>query len=142
MKGARMKNTRRQQNTFKQRTRTLAPWIPQLVTSVTAEKDRMRDLLAAAQSVAPGSPFTFAGQPWLRRDHARNPTGEAKYSLMTTLVRDPTGDLLDLTHLEHKAYWTWAALEVLRHTGLRIEELLELRGRADRCRCYCWGACC
>lgn len=48
MKGARMKNTRRQQNTFKQRTRTLAPWIPQLVTSVTAEKDRMRDLLAAA----------------------------------------------------------------------------------------------
>lgn len=126
MKGARMKNTRRQQNTFKQRTRTLTPWIPQLVTSVTAEKDRMRDLLEAAHSVAPGSPFTFEGQPWLRRDHARNPAGEAKYSLMTTLVRDPTGDLLDLTHLEHKAYWTWAALEVLRHTGLRIEELLEL----------------
>ena len=126
MKGARMKNTRRQQNTFKQRTRTLAPWIPQLVTSVTAEKDRMRDLLAAAHSVAPGSPFTFEGQPWLRRDHARNPTGETKYSLMTTLVQDPAGDPLDLTHLEHKAYWTWAALEVLRHTGLRIEELLEL----------------
>ena len=49
---------------------------------------------------------TFEGQPWLRRDHARNPTGETKYALMTTLVQDPAGDSLDLTHLEHKAYWT------------------------------------
>ena len=45
---------------------------------------------------------------------------------MTTLVQDPARDSLDLSHLEHKAYWTLAALEVLRHTGLRIEELLEL----------------
>jgi integrase len=126
MKGARMKNTRRQQSAFKQRTRTLAPWVPQLVASVTADKDRMQALLAAASSVEPGETFEVDGQQWLRRDHQRNARGEKKYALMTTLVVDPAGDELDLTHLEHKAYWTWAALEVLRTTGLRIEEMLEL----------------
>ncbi|MFC7596977.1 tyrosine-type recombinase/integrase [Terrabacter sp. GCM10028922] len=126
MKGARMKNTRRQQNDFKRRTRTLAPWVPQLVASVTADKDRMAQLLAAATSVEPGNPFTFDGQQWFRRDHQLNDRGDMKYALMTTLVVDPAGDAVNLTHLEHKAYWTWAALEVLRHTGLRIEELLEL----------------
>ena len=126
IKGARTKTTRRQQNHFKARTRSLAPWIPQLVQSVTAEKQRMQVLLAAALSVDPGMTFAVDGQQWLRRDHARNVNGKATYALMTTLVVDPTGDELNLTHLEHKAFWTWAALEVLRSTGLRIEEVLEL----------------
>lgn len=121
MKGARMKNTRRQQSNFKRRTRTLAPWVPQLVASVTADKDRMTQLLAAASAAQPGTSFDFEGQQWRRRER-----GDKTYALLTTLVLDPAGDLLDLTHLEHKAYWTWAALEVLRHTGLRIEEMLEL----------------
>ena len=126
MKGARMKNTRRQQSEYKRRTRSLAPWVPQLVRSVTDEKNRMQALLAAAGAVDPGHAFEVDGQQWLRRDHQRNVHGEKKYALLTTLVVDPTGDELDLTHLEHKAFWTWAALEVLRNTGLRIEEMLEL----------------
>ena len=32
----------------------------------------------------------------------------------------------DLTFEEHAAFWTWAMVEVLRHTGIRIEELTEL----------------
>lgn len=126
LKGARSKNTRRQQNNFKQRTRTLAPWIPQLVASTTAEKVRMAKLLAAAEAVAPGSTFSFEDQQWLRRDHLLSARGKPSYTLTTTLVVDPAGDALNLSHLEHKAYWTWAALEVLRHAGLRIEEMLEL----------------
>lgn len=126
VKGARTKTTRRQQNHFKARTRSLAPWIPQLVRSVTAEKERAQTLLAAASAVQPGTTFNVEGQQWLRRDHARNVYGKTTYALMTTLVVDPAGDELDLTHHEHKAFWTWAALEVLRSTGLRIEEMLEL----------------
>ena len=90
IKGARTKTTRRQQNHFKARTRSLAPWIPQLVQSVTAEKQRMQVLLAAALSVDPGMTFAVDGQQWLRRDHARNVNGKATYALMTTLVVDPT----------------------------------------------------
>ncbi len=32
----------------------------------------------------------------------------------------------DLTGEEDRAFWTWAAVETLRHTGIRIEELTEL----------------
>ncbi|PRY62845.1 phage integrase family protein [Knoellia remsis] len=126
IKGARTKTTRRQQNHFKARTRSLAPWVPQLVRSVTAEKDRMQALLAAAGSVEPGTTFDVEGQQWLRREDRKNVLGKATYTLTTMLVVDPAGDEVDLTHLEHKAFWTWAALEVLRNTGLRIEEMLEL----------------
>lgn len=125
-KGARTKTTRRQQNHFKARTRSLAPWIPQLVRSVTAEKDHLQALLTAAADVEPGEPFIVDGQQWQRRAHSKDGQGNLAYKLMTMLVLDPAGDELDLTHLEHKAFWTWAALEVLRTTGLRIEEMLEL----------------
>ena len=37
-----------------------------------------------------------------------------------------TGRRRDLTFEEHRGFWTWAMIEVLRHTGIRIEELTEL----------------
>jgi hypothetical protein len=42
-------------------------------------------------------------------------------------AEDPdTSKRRDLSLEEHQAFWTWAAVEVLRHTGVRIEELSEL----------------
>jgi hypothetical protein len=42
-------------------------------------------------------------------------------------AEDPaTGRRRDLTLEEHRAFWAWATVEVLRHTGIRIEELTEL----------------
>ena len=42
-------------------------------------------------------------------------------------AEDPQGGKRrDLTFEEHRGFWTWAVVEVLRHTGIRIEELLEL----------------
>jgi integrase len=32
---------------------------------------------------------------------------------------------VDLSGLEDRAFWTWAAVETLRHTGIRIEELIQ-----------------
>ena len=44
-----------------------------------------------------------------------------------TWAQNPSrGKHRDLTLEEHKAFWTWAAVQVLRHTGIRIEELTEL----------------
>ena len=43
------------------------------------------------------------------------------------LGRGPaTSTRRDLTLEEHRGFWAWAAIEVLRHTGIRIEELTEL----------------
>jgi hypothetical protein len=33
---------------------------------------------------------------------------------------------MDITREESAAFWSWATVEVLRHTGIRIEEMLEL----------------
>ncbi|MEU6323956.1 site-specific integrase [Streptomyces sp. NPDC047009] len=42
-------------------------------------------------------------------------------------VEDPaTGARSDLTREDDTAYWTWAAVQVLHATGIRIEELTEL----------------
>ena len=42
-------------------------------------------------------------------------------------AEDPdTGLRRDLSFEEHRGFWTWAVVEVLRHTGIRIEELTEL----------------
>ena len=40
--------------------------------------------------------------------------------------RPGTGERRDLTLEEHRGFWSWAAVEVLRHTGIRVEELTEL----------------
>lgn len=42
-------------------------------------------------------------------------------------AEDPTtSKSADLSLQEHRAFGTWAAIEVLRHTGIRVEELAEL----------------
>ena len=42
-------------------------------------------------------------------------------------AEDPAaGKRRDLTFEEHRGFWTWAMIEVLRYTGIRIEELTEL----------------
>ena len=40
---------------------------------------------------------------------------------------EATGEVLDLVREEEIAFWEWAIVETLRHTGIRIEELLDLR---------------
>ena len=39
---------------------------------------------------------------------------------------DARGIRRDLIREEDNAFWAWAAVEVLRHTGIRVEELTEL----------------
>jgi hypothetical protein len=33
---------------------------------------------------------------------------------------------INITQAESDGFWAWAVIETLRHTGIRIEELLEL----------------
>jgi hypothetical protein len=41
-------------------------------------------------------------------------------------LRAADGAVTDAVFDEHCSFWSWAMVEVLRHTGIRIEELLEL----------------
>jgi hypothetical protein len=102
-----------------QRTRERLPVLPVLIAaSDQARKDAAIRMDAAARA-EPGESFTAAGQT-LRRSKLRNPGPRI-------WAEDPdTGIRHDLSREEDTAFWTWAAVEVLRLTGIRIEELTEL----------------
>ena len=73
-----------------------------------------------ARQPPPGQAFTAGGQELRRAVMATGDTAR-------TWAEDPAdGRRRDLTLEEHRAFWAWAAIEVLRHTGIRIEELTEL----------------
>ncbi|MFZ0877441.1 MAG: site-specific integrase [Pseudonocardiaceae bacterium] len=103
-----------------QRTRERLPVMPVLIDAVTSALQTATQRLQTAQASAPGTLFTAAGQT-LRRSITSHATAGK------TWAEDPdTGKRRDLSQDEHQAFWTWAAVEVLRHTGVRIEELTEL----------------
>ncbi|MGW6602500.1 tyrosine-type recombinase/integrase [Streptomyces sp. NPDC055036] len=102
-----------------QRTRERLPVLPVLVQTVDTERRLAAERLKAAQATSPGADFTAAGQIW-HRPATKNPAAKI-------WADDPaTGRRRDLTLEEHRAFWSWAIVEVLRHTGIRIEELTEL----------------
>jgi len=102
------------------RTRERLPVLPALVSAVARHRTDTAALLTAARQAAAGEEFTAAGRTLIRM-----PVRDG--SPLKVWARDPaSGERTDLTGEEDYAFWAWAAIEVLRHTGIRIEELLEL----------------
>jgi hypothetical protein len=103
-----------------QRTRERLPVLPALVAAVDAERHAGAERLETARITPPGQLFSAAGQT-LRR------SAPGKRAQARIWAEDPEGATRrDLTLEEHRAFWSWAAIEVLRHTGIRVEELGEL----------------
>jgi integrase len=103
-----------------QRTRERLPVLPALVAAAETERAATAQRLAAAKAARPGEVFTVAGQA-LTRPVVRTDTGSRVWG------DDPvTGRRRDLEAEERRAFWAWSAVEVLRLTGIRIEELTEL----------------
>lgn len=101
-----------------QRTRTLLPALPTLVEAVTRRHRETVALLAAAQPVSPEEQITAAGRRLRRCRQVRG--------THIRCVDVDSGQRRDLTFEEEDAFWAWALVEVLRHTGMRMEEVLEL----------------
>jgi Phage integrase family len=120
----RTKHRRRHKAHMDQRTRDQIPVLPRLVAAVERRRGAAAERLAVARTVAPGATFAYADQT-LRR--AVRPSAGGTKVWAEDL---DTGQRHDLTREEDDAFWTWAIIEVLRHTGIRIEELLELTHHA------------
>ena len=101
------------------RTRERLPVLPVLVRTTAERHKKARTLLQSAQQVPPGASFTVDGQS-LTRSIIGRPTDK----IWAHDAR--TGKRRDLGMEEDLAFWAWAAIETLRMTGVRIEELLEL----------------
>jgi integrase len=101
------------------RTRERLPVLPALAAAAGRARTDAAARLDAALASGPGGLFTAAGQQ-LRRAGTQKPTPRA-------WAEDPAaGARRDLTREEDSAFWAWAAIEVLRHAGVRVEELTEL----------------
>lgn len=101
-----------------QRTRTQLPLLPVLLRAVEQQRKDAEQRLNAATDTPSGGRFTAGG-----REFQRCRVGQSGRVFATDLAN---GKRRDLTHEEQAAFWSWATVEVLRHTGIRIEEMLEL----------------
>ena len=113
------KEKNRRKARMDQRTRERLPALPALAAALDQSRKAAAARLEAARSALPGELVTAGGMT-LRKSRLSTPSTR-------TWAEDPgTGKRRDLGLEEDKAFWAWAAVEVLRETGIRIEELTEL----------------
>jgi site-specific recombinase XerD len=108
------------------RIRTLMPALPRLVAAVRHRHEAARGLLEAARMCAEGASFVYAGHRYQRlaTDVGRN---RRELGAVAVRVRREGATSILNAHTEAEdAFWAWGVVEVLRLTGIRVEELLEL----------------
>ena len=110
---------RRRKARMDARTRERLPVLPILARTVDDRRKAARTLLETARQTQPGDTFTAGGQTLTR--------SVIKTTTEKVWADDPaSGKRRDLGLEEDHAFWAWAAVEVLRLTGIRMEELLEI----------------
>jgi hypothetical protein len=101
------------------RTRERLPVLPVLTRCAAQQHADAAALLHAARTASPGDIITATGQTLARA--ATRATAAAVWAEDLA-----TGTRRNLSLDEDRAFWAWAIIEVLRATGIRIEELTEL----------------
>jgi integrase len=111
-----------------QRVRERLPRLPDLVDTTERHHADLRQLLAAAEATELGAIFEHGGRRYRRisrQDDDRKK--RLQYRPTMVLAQDlGTGEQFDVTRNEDEAFWAYAIIETLRHTGVRLEELLEI----------------
>ncbi|MGP3636157.1 site-specific integrase [Streptomyces sp. 24-1644] len=103
-----------------QRTRERLPVLPTLVRVAERRLQEARTRLDALNATPLGSTFTVLGAIFTV------PKKTARLDGRPVTALDAQGNRRELGTEEKRAFWTWATIEILRHTGIRIEELREI----------------
>lgn len=110
-----------------QRVRERLPHLMVLVDSAHGYRVEQERLLAAAEPVPLGVLFSHDGVTYRRTHHKSYLDDPSLPRPEKVLIENvDTGELIDVVKTEDHAFWTWAVIETLRHTGVRVEELLEI----------------
>jgi len=114
------KERRRRKARMDQRTRERLPVLPVLARTAADRRTATSRHLQAATTTPPGEIIEGTGGT-LRRAVAPKANGRHVWAEDTI-----TGKRRNLSYEEEEAFWAFAVIEVLRLTGIRCEELLEL----------------
>ncbi|GAA3618142.1 site-specific integrase [Nonomuraea rosea] len=118
---------RRSSERVADRTRRRQPLLPALVAHIEDKYARFAELLAAGDAAAPGEIVTVDGRAYQRVFTDYDRRRQTEFGQAHVRVRDQeTGELVNVSRKEQKAFWEWAIVETLRHSGVRVEELLKL----------------
>lgn len=110
-----------------QRVRERLPHLPVLVGVAERFKAEQAALTATAKPVLAGSTFDHDGRRYRRVLPDSYRFAHHRSDAPPLLIEDlATGDVVNVDQTEREAFWSWAAIETLRLTGVRIEELLEI----------------
>lgn len=118
---------RRVKERMDDRTRRRQPLLSTLVEHMENRYSHLHALLEQAADADGGATIALDGRIyqrlWSRADERRVRLG----GNANVRVRDQiSGKSINVTAAEDAAFWEWAIVEVLRHSGVRIEEALEL----------------
>jgi integrase len=121
------KARQKQTSEMHQRVRERLPRLPVLVDAAERHLTDQTALLAAATATAIGDTFKHAGTCYrrvIRKSYAKK--GKPPGPAVVLVENTDTGERIELLRSEDEAFWAWTIIEVLRHTGIRSEELLEI----------------
>ncbi|HXH80287.1 tyrosine-type recombinase/integrase [Nocardioides sp.] len=108
------------------RTRVRQPLLPLLVDYVERDLTDATKLLRATKAASGGEDFEVAGVRYRRTDSRVDQVAAAAGSENFRVDNLDTGEVVNAASREETAFWAWAYVEVLRHTGIRVEELVEI----------------
>jgi hypothetical protein len=114
------KERRRRKARMDARTRERLPVLPVLARTAAGRKNTAARHLQAADATPPGQIIEGTGGTLCR---AVAPTANGRHVWAEDTA---TGKRRNLSYEEEEAFWAFATIEVLRLTGIRCEELLEL----------------
>lgn len=118
---------RRASERVAERIRQRQPLLGQLLDHAEERHQHLTALLTAASSVEPGHEFTHTGHRYRRTNSRVDQHRNRKEGKMPVRVEDlDNGKAFDVAIREELAFWEWAVIATLRHSGVRVEELCEL----------------
>lgn len=121
------KDSRRAKERTAERTRQRQPLLELLMSHVEERHGHLDELLAAAAATSPGAEFDHGGRRYRRTNSRIDQLRARKEGTMPVRVLDLADDkAFDVGLREELAFWEWAVIATLRHSGIRIEELCEL----------------
>jgi len=122
------KRRRRTNERSADRTRQRQPLLPVLVRYVEDRYDHARALLERARQAAIDETFVLAGRTYRRivTPAVAHKHRNRAHEIPARVLEVATGKVVRVEHDEDTAFWDWACIETLRHSGVRIEELCEL----------------